>query len=122
MSKKTVIVGATTNETRYAHIAAGRLTEAGHEIVPIGIKKGSVLGKEILDIAMKPAIPDVDTVTMYVGPHHQKDMYSYIRGLQPKRVVFNPGTENPELEELLSNDGVEVVEGCTLVMLATQQY
>lgn len=122
MAKKTVIVGATTNQERYAYIAASRLLQAGHEIVPLGIKKGQVFGHEVLDITTSPAISDVDTVTMYVGPQHQQNLYEYIRNLHPKRVIFNPGTENPPFEKLLHSDGIEVVEGCTLVMLSTSQY
>ncbi|MEQ8415898.1 MAG: CoA-binding protein [Imperialibacter sp.] len=122
MSKKTVILGATTNPERYAYIAANRLLKAGHEIVPVGIKKGEVFGHKILDVTSSPMVDEVDTITMYVGPQHQKSLYDYITQLHPKRVVFNPGSENPELEELLRSEGVEVVEGCTLVMLSTNQY
>lgn len=122
MSKKTVIIGATTNPQRYAYAAASRLLENGHEIIPLGIKKGKVFGREILDISASPAITEVDTVTMYVGPQHQKNLYNYISNLHPKRVIFNPGTENYELEKQLRADGIEVIEGCTLVMLSTNQY
>jgi len=122
MSKKTVILGATTNPQRYAYIAADRLLKAGHEIVPVGIKKGEVFGYKILDVTSSPMVDEVDTITMYVGPQHQKNLYDYITQLHPKRVVFNPGSENPELEKLLRSEGVEVVEGCTLVMLSTNQY
>lgn len=122
MSKKTVIIGATTNKERYAYTAASRLLDAGHEIAPLGIKKGEVFGRQILDITKKPAVSDVDTVTMYVGPQHQGNLQEYIQNLQPRRVIFNPGTENPGFEKALQDRGVEVVEGCTLVMLATNQF
>jgi len=122
MKKKTVIIGATNNAERYAYIAASRLTSAGHQIVPLGIKKGNVFGSDILDINSKPVVADVDTVTMYLGPRHQQDHSDYIRSLHPKRVIFNPGTENSEFQKSLAMDGVEVVEGCTLVMLSTGQY
>jgi predicted CoA-binding protein len=122
MSKKTVIIGATTNTERYAYAAASRLLEAGHEIVPLGIKRGEVIGRQILDITSKPVVSDVDTVTMYVGPQHQENLQEYIQTLHPKRVIFNPGTENSVLEKALQDSGIEVVEGCTLVMLATNQY
>ncbi|QOI97898.1 MAG: CoA-binding protein [Flammeovirgaceae bacterium] len=121
-SKKTVIIGASTNPSRYAYLAAEMLTEYGHEIVPVGIKKGEVFGKQILDIRQQPKVPDVDTITLYIGPQHQPEWYSYILALKPARVIFNPGTENTELEKLLTQQGIHPVYGCTLVMLRTGQY
>lgn len=121
-SKKTVIIGASTNPSRYAYMAAGLLTTYGHEIVPIGIRKGVVFGKELLDIRQQPGIADVDTVTLYIGPQHQPEWYKYILSLQPKRIIFNPGTENSGFETLLTKNGIECVYGCTLVMLHTGQY
>jgi predicted CoA-binding protein len=122
MSKKTVIVGATTNTGRYAYLAAENLAAYQHEFVPIGIKKGVVLGKPILDIRTKPTIENVDTVTMYLGAQNQPEYYDYILSLKPKRIIFNPGAENEELEALAEGQGIEVVEACTLVMLRTNQY
>ncbi len=122
MSKKTVIVGATTNESRYAYMAAEMLTNYQHEIVPIGIKKGEVMGQTILDIKSKPIIGEVDTVTLYIGPQHQPEHYSYLLSLKPKRFIFNPGTENPEFEKMVEQSGAEAIEACTLVMLRTGQY
>lgn len=122
MSKKTVIIGATTNTERYAYAAASRLLEAGHEIAPLGVKKGEVFGHQIIDITTRPVLTDVDTVTMYVGPQHQENLQEYIQTLHPRRVIFNPGTENPAFEKALQDSGIEVVEGCTLVMLATKQF
>src|SRR6185436_5088974 len=86
--KKTVIVGASTNPGRYAYLAAESLTSHDHEIIPIGIKKGTVLGKPILNIREKPAIEDVDTITLYIGPRHQPEWYDYLIGLKPKRIIF----------------------------------
>ncbi len=120
--KKTVIIGATPNPSRYAYLAAQNLKAYKHEFIPIGIKKGEVYGQPIQSIFDKPAIKDVDTVTMYVGPQRQEGWYDYILGLKPKRIIFNPGSENPELAHLAESKGVEVVEGCTLVMLRTGQY
>lgn len=120
--KKTVIIGATANPSRYAHIAATMLTEYGHEIVPVGIKNETVLGKQILNLREKPAIADVDTITLYVGPQNQPEWYDYLLSLKPKRIIFNPGTENDELENRAAAQGIEVVEGCTLVMLRSNQY
>jgi len=122
MSKKTVIIGATTNPSRYAYLAAGMLTEYKHEIVPIGIKRGAVFGVQILPINGRPFVKDVDTVTLYVGPQHQPEHYDYILSLKAKRVVFNPGTENEEFEKLIEQAGSEALEACTLVLLRSGQY
>lgn len=122
MGKKTVIVGATPNESRYAFLAANMLREYDHEIVPIGIKQGEVAGKDILDIRKKPAISDVDTVTLYIGPRHQPEWYDYILGLKPRRIIFNPGTENGEFEQLAESKGIEATEACTLVLLRSHQF
>jgi predicted CoA-binding protein len=122
MRKKTVIIGASPNPSRYAYLAADMLTQYGHEIVPVGIKKGEVSGKQILDLRQKPPVKDVDTVTMYIGPRNQPEWYDYIVGLKPRRVIFNPGSENDELIKKLEEAGAEVVEGCTLVMLRSRQF
>jgi len=117
-----MIVGATTNRGRYAYLAAEMLTEYGNEIVPIGIKKGEVFGKVILDIRNKPSVADIDTLTLYIGPDHQPEWYDYLLGLKPKRIIFNPGTENEEFQRKATQQGVEVLEACTLVMLRSNQY
>lgn len=122
MNKKTVIVGASTNPSRYSSIAAGMLTEYGHEIVPVGIKKGEVFGVEIQDIRKKPKIENVNTVTLYIGQRHQPEWYDYLISLKPERIIFNPGTENPELSQMLTKAGIEPIEACTLVMLRTSQF
>lgn len=120
--KKTVIIGATTNPSRYAYLAAEMLTEYGHEIVPVGIKSGTVFGKNILDIAQRPAITQVDTITLYIGPAHQPEHYDYLLSLKPKRIIFNPGTENPELMTLARAQQIDPLEACTLVLLRSGQY
>lgn len=120
--KRTVIVGATANRGRYAYLAAEMLTEFKHEIIPVGIKKGEVFGKEILNIQDKPLVADVDTITLYIGPQHQPEWYDYLISLKPKRIIFNPGTENEVFERMVEEKGIEAVEACTLVMLRTGQY
>jgi uncharacterized protein len=120
--KRTVIIGATTNPARYAYIAARMLTDYQHEIIPVGLKEGEVFGKEILDILEKPPVKDVDTVTMYIGPQRQPEYYNYILDMKPRRIIFNPGTENEVLEKMAEDRGIEVVYGCTLVMLRSHQY
>lgn len=120
--KKTLIVGATANRGRYAFLAAQMLSDYGHEIVPIGIKSETVLGKEILNLREKPALDNIDTITLYIGPQNQPEWYDYLLSLKPKRIIFNPGTENDTFEKLAEEQHIETVEGCTLVMLRSNQY
>ncbi|MEQ8470785.1 MAG: CoA-binding protein [Marinoscillum sp.] len=121
-TKKTVIIGATTNPARYAYLAAERLTRHNHEIVPVGIKSGEVFGQPIKDLREKPSINNVDTVTLYLNPTNQEQWLDYIIGLKPKRIIFNPGTENPVLAEKANDKGIETIDGCTLVMLSANTY
>jgi predicted CoA-binding protein len=118
--KKTLVLGATPNPERYAYLATRRLTHYGHEVVPVGIRKGEIGDLQILE--GKPEVEDIDTVTLYIGPDRQSEYYDYIFSLQPKRIIFNPGTENPELMRLAAEHGIETVEGCTLVMLSIGGY
>lgn len=118
--KKTLVLGATTHPNRYAYVAVHNLLRYGHEVVPVGIREGEVAGLPILH--GMPPVSGVDTVTLYVGPARQPAYYDYILSLKPRRIIFNPGTENPELEALAEAQGIEVVEGCTLVMLSIGNY
>lgn len=120
--KKTVVIGATDNPTRFAYKAVQKLQQYGHEVVPVGIKRTAVGALPILHLQDNPRIEKVDTVTMYVGPQNQPSWYDYILGLNPKRIIFNPGTENRELEQLAENQNIETLHACTLVMLATGEY
>lgn len=118
--KKTLILGASTNSARYAYLVANKLVRKGYPIVNVGRKTGEVAGQ-----AIEPAEivhTDIDTITLYVGPQNQSIYYDYILQTNPKRVIFNPGSENAELKEKLNKAGIESVEGCTLVMLNTGQY
>ena len=118
--KKTLIIGATDNPGRYANLAAHRLIANGHEIINVGIKSGEVAG---VPIEKAESIhSDVDTITLYVGPQHQSAYFDNILRTKPKRIIFNPGTENRELEELALENGIETTEACTLVLLSTGQY
>jgi len=118
--KKTLILGATPNEDRYAYLAANRLVKNGHPIVNVGLKKGVVAGVPI----EKPETihEDIDTVTLYVGPQHQEPLYDYILKTNPKRIIFNPGTENSELRQMANKEGIETEYACTLVLLSIGQY
>ena len=122
MSKKTAILGASPNPNRYAFLAAERLSASQHEFVPIGIKKGDVLGNQILDLKEKPKVEDVDTVTMYIGPQNQIEWESYILSLKPNRIIFNPGSENPSLAQKATEAGIQTMNACTLVMIASGMY
>lgn len=118
--KKTVVIGASENPEKYGYKATVALERRGFEAVPVGLKTGKINDTVILE--GKPEIADVDTVTLYVGPRNQPEWYDYIIGLKPKRVIFNPGTENPEFEKLLEKNNIEPVIACTLVMLSVGNY
>lgn len=122
MPKKTVIIGATTNPARYAFLAAERLKSHQHPFVPVGIKEGQVLGETILNIKKNPQIEEVDTITLYLGVQHQPEYYDYFLSLNPKRIIFNPGTENSELAKMAQERGIETMNACTLVMLGNGLY
>ncbi len=117
---KTLIVGASTYPSRYSYLAANSLLGHGHEIVLLGKEKGQVAGNQILQ--GQPELNDVDTITLYINPTRQPELYDYLLNLKPRRIIFNPGTENPEFERMAENQGIEAIEGCTLVMLSTRQY
>lgn len=121
--KKTVVIGATDNPERYAYKATIALQNKNHEVVPVGMKDGEINGLKIVNYTTsKEVFTGVDTVTLYVGPKNQPAWYDYVLSLKPKRVVFNPGTENPEFEQLLQENNIETVEACTLVMLSVGNY
>ncbi len=120
--KKTVILGASPNQSRYAYVAAQMLHEKNIPFVPVGIKTGEVFGEKILDLKEKPSIDGVDTVTLYISAKNQPEWYDYILSLKPKRIVFNPGTQNPDLAALAKEDQIETVSACSLVMLSSGQY
>ena len=119
-NKKTLILGATPNAGRYAYTAANRLTKSGHTIVNVGLKSGEVAGVPI----EKPEEihSDIDTITLYVGPQNQPPLYDYILATHPKRIIFNPGTENAELRRMANEKGIETEYACTLVMLSIGEY
>jgi len=118
--KKTLVLGASENPERYSNMAIQRLTAHAHPVVAVGRKAGEVNGIPI--ITTPPNEQGVDTVTLYLNPVAQKDYYNYIVSLHPKRIIFNPGTENEELVQLAKENGIEAVEAWTLVMLSTGQY
>jgi predicted CoA-binding protein len=118
--KKTVVLGASDNPSRYSYLAVEKLNRYGHPVVAIGKKEGKVGATDV--ITMRPDEKEVDTVTLYLNPQHQKQYYDYILSLHPKRIIFNPGAENDELASLAKENGIQPVEACTLVLLSTGQY
>lgn len=119
-NKKTLVLGASSNPQRYSYMAINALVKKEHSVVALGLKDAEVAGVKV-QVKHVP-FTNVHTVTLYLNPQRQRDYYNYIIGLEPKRVIFNPGTENPEFYQLLRGNGIEVEIACTLVMLSTNQY
>ena len=119
-AKRTVILGASANPDRYTHQAFMQLPAKGHEPLPVGVRAGKIDETDIL--VGTPALEDIDTVTLYINPERQQAYYDYILGLRPRRIIFNPGTENAELARMAREQGIEVVIGCTLVMLTLNNF
>lgn len=117
---KTVVIGASNNPDRYAYKAIKMLQDHGHEVVAVSNKKEEVLGLTIQNIDKLEEA--VDTVTLYVGPQNLLHYQEYILNTKPRRVIFNPGTEHPEFEQILEKQGILTEEACTLVLLSTGQY
>lgn len=101
-------------------MAVRLLKEHGHEVIPIGTRRGEIAGLTIEN--GQPSIAGTHTVSLYINALRQPELYAYIMGLNPQRIIFNPGTENGEFEKLASDQGIETLEACTLVMLRTGQY
>jgi predicted CoA-binding protein len=120
MSKKTLVIGASDNPSRYSYLAVQSLVRHGQPVVALGIHEGIVNGVEIH--TERPGDKDFDTVTLYINPSHQQEYYDYILSLKPSRIIFNPGTENPELATRAAAQGIKPLEACTLVLLSTGQY
>ena len=120
VKKKTLVLGASAKPGRYAKLAVQRLHAHGYEVVAVGKHTGNVDGIEITSEV--PELHDIDTVTLYLNPANQQEYYDTILSIHPKRIIFNPGTENPELMQMAEKNNIETLEACTLVMLSTGQY
>jgi len=121
MSKRTLVLGASPNPERYAFKATGMLTEHNHPVFPVGLRAGKIEGLAILTDT--PPIENIDTVTLYVGPKNQPVYYDYILNvIVPKRIIFNPGTENDVLVKKAQKKGILTEEACTLVLLSIGNY
>jgi predicted CoA-binding protein len=120
VSKTTLVIGASTNPERYSFLAVKKLLQHGHAVKAIGAKKGTINNINI----ETEQIPfnDIDTVTLYIGQSIQESYYDYILNLHPKRIIFNPGTENTYFFKLASSNKIICLNACTLVMLSTKQF
>ncbi len=117
---RTLLIGASEHPWRYSFIAASRLIAGGADVVLIGKQAGKIMGKKIL--TGQPNLEGIDTVTLYLNAQNQAEYTDYLLKLKPRRVIFNPGAENPHLAALLHEAGVEVLPACTLVMLSAGMY
>lgn len=116
----TLVIGASENPVRYSNIAAKRLRSYGHPVVALGLRRGQIEDVEI--ITDRDDISNIDTVTLYIGPKNQADYFGFLVKLSPRRIIFNPGTENPKLYQKLKDNDIEFIEACTLVMLSVGDY
>lgn len=118
--KKTLIIGASTNEERYSYKCIVLLQQLNIECVAIGNRKGSINN---LEIHTEPiALENIDTVCIYIGAKHQANYYKYILSIKPKRILFPPGTENEDFENMAKQEGIYTERACPLVMLKTNSY
>lgn len=120
MKKKTLVFGASTNPSRYSYLAINKLVSHGHDVVAYGLKEGVVAGIKIDTELLE--YDEVDTITLYMNPQRQREFYEYLMSLQPNRVIFNPGTENPEFYKLLRENNIQFEQACTLILLSINQY
>jgi len=116
----TLVLGASPNPIRFSHKAVKSLLRHNKKVVAVGFKKGEIVDEEIL--VGQPHIDNIHTVSIYMGSSRQEDYYDYILSLKPKRVIFNPGTVNPELMGKLKDAGIEPVSECMLVMLSEDEF
>lgn len=119
-NKKTLVLGASDKPERSAFKAIKLLVDKGHSVLAIGQNSGDVAGIKIQTKAIP--LKNIDTVTLYLNPARQRNYYNYLVETKPKRVIFNPGTENPEFYQLLQLNNIKVEVACTLVLLTTNQY
>ena len=118
--KKTLVIGASNKNERYSNIAVRLLRKYNHQVKAFGLRKGNISDVEIF--TKKTHISDIHTITIYVNPNRQTELYKYIFSLKPKRIIFNPGTENIEFKKLALTKNIEVIEHCTLILLRTGDF
>lgn len=112
---KTLVLGASTNPARYSNMLIRELAELNYKVEALGLREGSVANITIS--TGRPSFTEIHTITLYIGPQNQPPFYQYIIDLKPFRVIFNPGTENPEFEALLEREGIVVTVACSIMML-----
>ncbi len=116
-----VVLGASPKSERYSNQAVHLLKKQGHHVIPVhpAIKEiaGLPVARSLADIDER-----VDTLTLYVSPHHSTPLIDAILSLHPARVIFNPGTENPVLKTAIKEQGIPAEEACTLILLKTDQF
>ncbi len=120
MSLKTLVIGASTNPQRFSYLAIKSLVKHKIDVVAIGLKQGEVDGIQI--IVGKPELTDIHTITLYLNAEHQRGYLDYLISLKPRRIIFNPGTENGELIKLARENKIDLIFDCTLVMLNNGSY
>ena len=120
MSRKTLVIGSSLNESRYSNIAIHKLKANNHFVEAIGLTKGTIA--DVIVNTEMVMFENIYTITLYLSPLNQKKFYNYVVNLKPSRVIFNPGTENKELENILEQNGIKTEIACTLVLLSTNQY
>jgi predicted CoA-binding protein len=117
---KTLVLGASEHPDRYSYLAVQRLRAQGYPVVALGNRPGQI--GDVPIVTGQQPLEGIDTVTLYLNPQRQEAYYNYILSLHPRRIIFNPGTENEDLQEMARAKGIETLEACTLVMLASGQY
>ena len=118
----TLVLGASPQADRYSHQAVLLLKRCGYEVLALGNRSGTIGDVPIYTNWGTLPTTTIDTITLYIGAERQADYYNYILSTRPRRIIFNPGAENPALEQLARATGIQTLDACTLVMLRTNQY
>ena len=120
--KKTLVLGASLKVERYSNQAINMLRDYDHSVLAHGLREGEVRDVNIVNDLKALEGENIDTITLYLNPQRQEQYQEWIIGMKPRRVIFNPGTENPGFMAKLTANGIHPVVACTLVMLRTRQY
>jgi len=120
MTKSTLVLGASLKSSRFSNICVKTLASEQYPVTALGLREGIIHETEIM--TGTPDLENIHTVTIYLGPENQKEWYEYILKLNPERVIFNPGTENEEFQNILESAEIEVIEDCTIMMVQSGRY
>lgn len=119
-AKKTLVLGVSNNPERYSYKAVQKLREKQIPVTAVGNKCGTIGD---VPIHTEPvAVEGIDTISLYLNAEKQVMYYDYILSLKPRRILFNPGTENPQLGQRAREQGIPILEACTLVLLSIGRY